>query len=829
MEYQNFIKSKDVDINKVSKILAQYLTIKRQNPDSIIFFRLGDFYETYFEDAVILSKICSVLLTKRKFTEIGEIPMAGVPKTGVNIHIAKLIGEKYKVSIVEQVQTKEEVKKGDIIKREVIRTYSPGTLIDEEFLESSKNNFIASILENGSRYGFSYADISTGDFFITEGSLNEILCELSKVAPSELLLKPKTRQIEPFKVIPDNEPDICGEISSKYRYTLVNEDYYTDKTADNVLLEYPLGLKCANAIVNYAKFTQKNFMPKLDVIKKYSISSHLIMNSKTRENLELNRGSAKEAGARKKFGSIFWAVDNCKTPMGKRLLALWINEPLTNKNEIEKRYNAVDELILARDNRKKLREILGEIADISRLSSKLSNGTITPKELLSIKTSLGYLNEFYNTLKPFNSSLLKSTDGIENLLDFKEIIERTIKEEPGHNIRTGGIIKKGANGQLDKLLEEACRVENDILEYEKKLAETLENAGIRTKNLKISYAKNGGYSIEVQNQLVAGFLKALEGEEGLITKQKLSQCEKFTTRRLMELEEKLLSLKLKAYDMEYDTFLKLREYAKELTEPIRAFSDDVSRVDVLCSFAEDACEFKFLRPKISDGEKYCAKNAKNPVLARLLTLQNKPISPMDVDFDDLKKIKILTGSNMSGKSTYLRQLGALIIMAQAGSFVPAEDFELSIIDKIFARMGSFDDTVNNSSAFMCEMQEMAELLRDSTQKSLILLDETGVSTSYIDGMAVSYGVIKYISEKIGAKTILATHFQALNILENEVKNVKNYRIVFDKNLPSGERRLETGVSTSSDGLNVAKSAGLPPYAIECSKNFKEKFSENTHI
>ena len=810
MEYQNFIKSAEVDINKASRILKQYLTIKRENTDSIVFFRLGDFYETYFEDAMLLSKVCGVLLTKRKFSELGDVLMAGVPHTSADIYISKLTGEKYKVAIVEQVQKKEDVKKGDIIKREVIRTYSPGTLIDEAFLDSKENNFIASILKDGYKYGLSYADISTGEFFITEGNLDEILCELSKINPSELLLKMKTREIGPFKAVPEKEADIDEIIWKKYPYTLINKDFYTLEFQTDSLMEYKLGLMCANSIINYAKDTQKSFMPKLDIIRKYSISSHLIMNEKTRENLELNRNSHDK----KKYGSIFWAADRCKTPMGKRLLASFLNEPLYNVKEIEKRLDGVEELIANKEKLEELSELLENLADISRLSSKLSNGTVSPKELLAIKSTLNIVEKFNTLINCFNSPVLGNSYDDEILISYRDIIERTIKEDPAGNIRVGGIIKEGANGTLDALRTEILMAEDEVSEYENEL---IQKTGV--KNLKINYAKNTGYSIDVP---VVG-IKAFCTVVGVYTlKQKLSGSEKYTTPRLSQLEEKILSLKLKSFELEYDTYLKLREYSKELTQPLRDFSYDVALKDVLVSYAISAIEGDYTRPKFCKNFKYQIKDGLHPVLKRLSTELGTRIDSLDADFNDLEKIKILTGANMVGKSTYLRQIAALIILAQAGSYVPCKGFKASLVDKIFARMGSYDDMLGNNSAFMCEMLDVAVILRNSTVNSLILLDETGVSTSYKDGISVSYGIIKYIAKEIGAKTVLATHFQALNVLESDVENVKNYRLVQKEKDGHSARCLETGVCTESNGLYAAKTANLPPYVLDCAKEFAQR-------
>ena len=500
--------------------------------------------------------------------------------------------------------------------------------------------------------------------------------------------------------------------------------------------------------------------------------------------------------------------------MGKRLLASFLNEPLYNKNEIEKRLDGVEELVSDEEKAEKLGELLENLSDISRLSSKLSNGTISPKELLAIKTSLKITEEFNELSKSFKSEILKNAPESEILEGFREIIERTIADEPSNNIRVGGIIKDGANGALDAIRAQISAIDDNILKYENEL---ILKTGV--KNLKINYAKNTGYTIDTPVVNAKAFKDNVSDHT---TRQKTVSFEKFTTPKLLDLEEKILSLKLKSYELEFDTYSKLREYAKEITEPLREFSADAALKDVLLSFAECALEGNFTRPKFTDSFKLKIKNGVHPVLAILLPKQNIPIDPLDVDFHDKEKVKILTGANMVGKSTYLRQLAAITIMAQSGSYVPCEDYEGSLADKIYARMGSFDDTLQNNSAFMCEMLDVAEILRNSTSKSLILLDETGVSTSYKDGISISYGIIKYIAEKIGAKTVLATHFQELGIMETDTKNVKNYRLVTEVKNGKPERRLKLGVCTKSLGFDAAKKALLPPYVVERAQEFLQK-------
>lgn len=798
MEYQNFIKSSDVDIEKATNVMKQYLLLKKENSCSILFFRLGDFFETYFEDAFIFSKTANVTLTKRKFSNIGEVLMAGVPHTKVEVYVQKLVEAGFKVAITEQ---KGEPKKGEIVKREVVRVYSKGTLIEEEFLEGGVNNFMASVLKEDDRYGLSYSDVSTGEFFVTSGNFEEIKCELSKINPVELLLKAKPRETGPYEVISEAEPDIEEEIYENFSFTLLGEESFSEEIAFEGVMG--LELKCVNSIINYTKNAQKKLMTKLNKIKKYSIQSKLIMNAKTRENIELNRN----LHDKKRYASIVSSVDFTKTLMGKRLLRAWVCAPLLDEAKINERLDGVEELVLAPDKLNGLKEILDGISDTFRLSSKLSNGTILPKEFINVKNALRVTEKFNLICSGFNSPILKRNFESETLLDFAEIIERTVSEDFCCNLKTGGIIKQGANGLLDSLRGEINGLENEVSIYENELKNLC-----GAKNLKISVSKNVCYSIEVPISALKTFKDKLPDA---FCVQKRANFERYTTERLKTIEEKISALKLKSFEIEHDMFLKLREYAKEMTEALREFSLDVATVDVICSFASCALKFNGVRPKFNSGGTFKVEEGLNPVLMAL----GGKVNPADIFYDENEKTKILTGANMSGKSTYLREQAALVILAQAGAFVPCKSYEAPLIDRIFVRMGSPDDTVAGDSAFMCEMKEIAEILKNSTSKSLILLDETGKSTSFKEGCAIAFGVVKYITEKIGAKTALATHFHNLCEACGKICGVKNYKFTIEETPEGIVRKLEKGSLKESYGLETAKVAGVPEDVLKYAESF----------
>lgn len=791
-DYNKCTDLKGDELLNISKIIKQYLDIKLKNLDSIVLFRIGEFYETYFEDAITLSKVCEVLLTKKDVGASKIVPMAGIPVSALDLYIKKLVTNRYKVALCEQDPEKK-CKETGLLKRRVVRKFSPGTLCDSEFLDSESNNYIGAIFQKEKEFGFSYCDISTGEFFITQGGCLEILSEISKLGPSELLAPIKSRELVAFQVVQEEEADLDKEITSKHTPTLVPRSYFTNNLINCEFIEYELGNRCANAILAYVNETQQEYAPKLGSVCGYDIYEYLLLDENTRKNLEL----IKNSNDSKKYGSFFWAIDKTKTPMGKRLLQKWILQPLRNIEKIKERQDAVLELIKNKTAREALNTKLGECYDISRICAKISNNTISPRDFLALRDTFLNIEALKKVLGKCKSPFLNFIkDDYEELVDFSDILKRTISDEAVGGIKDGNIIKAGVSGELDY-----ARLQIDTHQGWLKEFESTEKQNI--KSLKLVYNKTLGYFIEVPISQVKSVPKNYK------IKQTLSNCNRYTTDELKECEEKINLLTLKANDIEYEVFTKLREYSKSLVDGIRSFSYNLAQLDVLYSFCECATEDNFSKPELRENSVFEITNGRHPSAEKFCG----KFIPNDLKFES-KGFILLTGPNMVGKSTYLKQNALIAILAHMGSFIPAECGQISLLDRIFTRMGSVDDIINNNSTFMVEMLDTANILNNATSKSLILLDELGKNTSVQDGIAIARAVSEYIIENIGAKTIFATHFHKLSELEEKYSNVENYMIGADFS-----RKVEKGVLNKSYGINIAKMAGLPKKVIEDAEKY----------
>lgn len=813
----NWEKIDEVQIEKCSNIIGQYIELKRENIDFIVFFRLGEFYETYFEDAILVSKECEIALTGRELgNKNGTIPMAGVPHGSVNTYIKKLLDKNHRVAICEQGEIQNA--KG-ILERNVVRKYTNGTLFDEEFLNSEENNYIAAIFEDDEKYGFAYCELSTGEFSLTTGNLSQIQAELFKINPSEVLVPEKPREIRPFTIVEKPETEISDDLISPFNYTIIREKCYGNTLIKSKNPEYKLGYKCANAILNYIYDTQKSFAPKISGIKEYRVCDYLVLNETARKNLELTKNIVNS----KKFGSLFWAIDNTKTSMGTRLLKSWLNQPLMEVSEILKRQNAIKELFNNEDYAEKLGEILENCYDISRLSSKISNGTILPKDFIALKETFTAIALLRKVCRKFNSRILNFfNDKILLLSDFNEILQKTIMDEPNSNLKEGGLIKDGASAELDSFRLEISKFEKWFVDYEKKL-----RAQTGIKNLKVARNKVFGYYIEVPISDV----KLINYD--FKRKQTLSNAERFYTDTLLEKEQKITYLTARANEMEFEIYSKLREWSKESVDYIREFAHKLAQLDVILSLYISAKNNNYVCPRINNRNYFSVVKGRHAGIERII----KNFTPNDIKFGTEKvsannpktnsgaNFKLLTGPNMAGKSTYMRQNAIIAILTQIGSFVPAESAEVSIIDEIFVRIGSVDNLIKKNSTFMVEMLDVAYILENATDKSLILLDEVGKGTSALDGVAIARAVSEYITEKIGAKTIFATHYHDLKILEKDYPNlIENLMINFvkDDKIDEPKRLVCKGFMDKSYGIDVAKSAQLPEKIIEQAQKYLEK-------
>lgn len=817
----NNINSADVDLSLATPMLKQYLDIKRKYQDIILMYRMGDFYEAFFEDAITISKALEITLTARDGGALGKIPMAGIPAKAFDNYLPKLLEKGFKAAVCDQMEDPALAK--GLVKREVTQVITAGTISELNLVKSDNNNWLAALISEDSTFGLAYTDITTGEFFVTKGNFTEILAELARIKPAEILSPVKKQKVLPFQIVPDEKFDLPEDIylnynCSKMSYTAfdsalaeknIKELFNTNSIESFGYNEFKEGFRAAGAIVAYLTETRKSNLPKFDTIKSYNLSEFLSLDINTARNLELlytNRDKSK-------YGSLLWAIDRVKTNMGARLLKKWITQPLKDTAKINKRLDAVEELLANQREASKLSQALSNIYDIERLAVKLTNSSATPRDLLSIKNSLQMLPEIQELLEVFNSDYLKISQDVKDLTEFADIIEKTIKEDAPIGVKDGGIIKEGINGELDYYRELLDGGEKKLSETE---AQEKERTGI--KNLRIGYSKTFGYFIEVTNSNLSLV------PQDYIRRQTLTNAERFITEGLKKFETEVSAAKYKSVETEYKIFSDLREYSKEYAEKIKALANDFSIMDVLLSFATVSAENSYVRPIINDSNEMYIKDGRHPVLEKIMPMGKYVPNDLrlraNAENSTDTQFMILTGPNMAGKSTYMRQNALIVIMAQMGCFVPATYAEIGITDKIFTRVGASDDLSLGQSTFMVEMSETAYILNSATEKSFILLDEIGRGTSTYDGVAIAWSVAEYIATKIKARTVFATHYHELNVMPRKFKQIKNYRITISEK--DGEieflRKIVEGSASKSYGIQVAKKAGLPSSVVSNAQN-----------
>ncbi len=788
----DYIDSSKFKKSDAPEVIRQYIELKEENKDKIILFRLGEFYETYFEDAITISKDCELALTKRKLKQ-GNLAMAGVPVGSVSNYIAKLLKNNHKVAICEQFKDFE----GKILKRKITRTYSAGTALDDEYIQTQDSNYICAVLKENNQYGLAFCDLACGDFLVTQGEKTEVISEIFKRCPTEILISVKPREIKPFTVIEQPKPDIDLNLEG-FNLTLRKPQDFKANLPKNSE-KYPLGQKCANAIITYILETQQEFAPKIGEIKYYNISDFLYISEKTRKNLELTKNLTEG----KKFGSLFWALDKTKTKMGSRLLANWILHPLKNIEEIQKRQKTIEELIQNEDFSKNLEKILSDSYDIKRLWGKLTNKTATHKDFVLLKDTLKNIESLKTQTAQAKSEFLKfGEEKFFELIDFYEILEKVIEDENANEI-----IKEGANTELDYIRGEIKKLEKWFLDYEKEL---IEKTGI--KSLKVGYNRVFGYFIEVGNSHIKNVLKDFK------IRQNLSSSARYTTDLMIVAEEQINSLKTKKIEAEEEIFNQIKNLTCEIAPKILDFANYLAQIDVFVSLKNTAIKENFIKPEIS--ENISIKGGFHPVAKKIL----KEFVPNDFELHDGKDFIILTGPNMAGKSTYIKQNAIISILFQMGGYVCAKSAQLKIFDGIYTRIGAVDDLISAKSTFMVEMLDIKEILDNATENSLILLDELGKGTSTKDGLALCYSICEYIIKNIHATTIFATHFHELkNFAENFSDEVESLMIgeIFDLINQKFDRTVKKGFLTQSYGLNVARGAGLPQSVIECAEKLMD--------
>ena len=827
----NHIKSIDVNIPDATPAMQQYLEIKQEHQDKILLYRMGDFYETFFEDAVRMSKELEITLTARDCgSVIGKIPLAGIPAKAVDVYLEKLVQKGIKVAICEQLEDPKQAK--GIVKRGITRIVTAGTITESNLLDKNKNNYICAMFkdEKSDNYGFAYTDISTGEFKVTQAPYNLILSELARIKPSEIIAPSAQQKIMPFQIVPEEIIDLPDEIVSMYNCSRVPRNVFDENFAKNNLKaalkvqtldgigydDCKLGFRAAAAVLGYIWETLKDNFPKFEEINSYVLSEYVLIDSSTRKNLEL----VETAREKNKYGSLLWALDKTKTNMGARLLRSWICQPLKDIEQINKRQDFVSQLIDLEETRLGLSECLEQIYDIQRLATRLSNGSVSPKDFIGLKISLQHLPEILEFVSTIDTDLFDEVkEFAPDLSDFADIIDRTIQENPPMILKEGGIIKEGVNGELDYLNDLLTGGENWLRTFEE---QEKERTGI--KNLKIGFNKVFGYFIEVTNS----YLNLVP--ETYIRKQTLTGGERFITDELKHHEDEVLNAQFKARELEYKLFCDFKDYAKEFVSKVRILAENIAKLDVLNSFATVALENNYSRPVVDESNDFIVKNGRHPVLELILPLGEYVANDLDVCANSIDKTQfmILTGPNMAGKSTYMRQNALIALMAQIGSYVPADSVKLGVVDKIFTRVGASDDLTLGQSTFMVEMIETAYILNSATEKSLILLDEIGRGTSTYDGVAIAWAVAEYIATKLKARCIFATHYHELNVMTQSYPQIKNYRITISEN--NGEivflRKIVQGGASKSYGIQVARMAGLPNSVLERSSELMQKLQKN---
>ncbi len=793
---------------ELSPMMKQYFSIKENNKDSILFFRLGDFYEMFFEDAKIASKELELTLTGRDCGQEERAPMCGVPFHSAENYIARLVSKGYKVAICEQTEDPSQAK--GIVKRDIIRVITPGTVMESSMLDESTNNYICCAYSSDKNIGLCFCDISTGQLNVTcidaKDAVSQLKTQLTSYAPKEIILGGKIKSNSGLLSF------IKDKLSCFVSFVDENSCGYLD-CSDIVLSQF--GAKKAEAVaenkdviislgvlLNYLKETQKTGLERIEHIDLYSDDQYMNLDYNTRRNLELTQTMR----TKEKKHSLLWVLDNTKTAMGKRMIRSWVEHPLMNVAHILKRQNAIEELVNKTVKRLELSAMLVGIFDIERLMTRIVYGSANARELRSLCAALSNLPKLHDELSDSESNYLcELYNDLDTLDDIKDLIDNAIVEEPPFSVREGGMIKTGYSEELDVLSGDMNNSTSLLTKIE---IEQKELTGI--PKLKVGYNRVFGYYIEVTNSY-----KELV-PENYIRKQTLANCERYITPELKELEGRILGAKDRAIALEYALFDEVRKKVAENLNRIEKSAHAVAVIDTLVSLANVASSNRYVKPEVNLSSVVRLKDCRHPVVEALL--DTTPFVPNDVYLDsDSNRVAIITGPNMAGKSTYMRQVALIVLMAQMGSFVPASYAEIGIVDSIFTRVGASDDLASGQSTFMVEMNEVANIIKNATKMSLLILDEIGRGTSTYDGMSIARAVLEFVADKkrLGAKALFATHYHELTVLEQIIDGVKNYNIAVKKR---GDditflRRIVPGGADDSYGIEVAKLAGIPDSVI----------------
>ena len=803
----------------LTPLMQQYMAIKEQYKDCILFYRLGDFYEMFYDDALTASRELEITLTGKNCGQEERAPMCGVPYHAVDVYLNKLVAKGYKVAICEQAEDPKQAK--GIVKREVIRIVTPGTNLSQQALDEGRNNYLMCLVYDNNQFGLAITDISTGDFYTTEvATLKELYDEIHRFSPSEIICNDSFymsgASLDDFK---DRLHVSVSTLDTWYMDEAVSvqkiKEHFKVASLDGLgLTDFPSGTLAVGALLLYLYETQKNTLDNLTKITPYRSGGYMIIDSVTNRNLEL----IETLREKQKKGSLLWVLDKTKTAMGARLMRNWIEQPLIEKKKITARQDAVEELYNDMITREEIREYLNAVYDLERLVTRISYRTANPRDLIAFKTSLGMIPPVKQLLSQAKSAELKEIDErMDCLEDIYDLIEKSIQDEPPIMIREGGMIKEGYNEDVDKFRLSRTEGKTWLAELE---AREKEKTGI--KNLRVRYNKVFGYYLEVTNSY-----KELVPEDWT-RKQTLANAERYITPELKELEDMILGAEDKLAALEYDLYCEVRDSIGEQVVRIQETAKAIAHLDVLASLACVAQSNDYVRPSINTKGVIDIQGGRHPVVEKMNN--NQMFIDNDTYLDNKNhRISIITGPNMAGKSTYMRQSALIVLMAQIGSFVPAKSANIGIVDRIFTRVGASDDLASGQSTFMVEMTEVANILRNATSRSLLILDEIGRGTSTFDGLSIAWAVVEHISNPklLGAKTLFATHYHELTELEGKLDSVNNYCIAVRE---QGDdiiflRKIIRGGADKSYGIQVARLAGVPDSVIDRAKEIASWLEE----
>lgn len=808
-------------MEQLTPMMQQYMETKEQYKDCILFYRLGDFYEMFFDDAICVSKELELTLTGKNCGLKERAPMCGVPFHSAEGYINRLVEKGYKVAICEQVEDPKMAK--GLVKREVIRIVTPGTNCYTSSLDESRNNYLMGIVSIEKHFGISIVDVTTGEYALTEvDSLSKLLDEINKFMPAEIICN------DSFYISGADLSDLSDRLGIVISAL---EPHYFDKencvralcrhfhvaTLEGLGLgDYSLGVTAAGSVMQYLEETQKCSLAHISRLTPYQTGKYMLLDRNTRRNLEL----VETLREKQKRGSLLWVLDKTKTAMGARKLRGCLEQPLIDEEEILKRYDAIEELNSNVITREELREYLNPVYDLERLLSKISYKTVNPRDMIALESSLSMLPHIRFLCSNFSSDLFQDlTNKLDTLEDIFEWIHNAIVEEPPISVREGGIFKTGYHEEIDRLRNAKTEGKNWLAELE---AKEKENTGI--KNLRIKYNKVFGYYLEVTKSFIN------QVPETWIRKQTLTNAERYTTPELKEMEDVILGAEDRLYSLEYAVFCELRDKIFQQMERIQQTASVIATIDMLGSLAYVAEHNHFVRPRLNHKGEIHIKEGRHPVIEQMT--QHGMFIPNDTFLDeDTHRVVIITGPNMAGKSTYMRQTALIVLLAQIGSFVPAESADISLVDRIFTRVGASDDLASGQSTFMVEMTEVANILHNATKDSLIILDEIGRGTSTFDGLSIAWAVVEHIVNKkiIGAKTLFATHYHELTELEGKLEGVQNYCIAVKED---GEdivflRKIVKGGADRSYGIQVAKLAGVPDEVLQRAREIADCLEKNS--